>query len=47
MVIIVFAKFAAVPQIEPRWGTMAVIAIAMIVLAVASGIVLWKTTKFS
>jgi drug/metabolite transporter (DMT)-like permease len=47
MVIIVFAKFAAVPQIEPRWGTMAVIAIAMIVLAVVSGFVLWKTTKFS
>ena len=46
-VIIVVARFAAVPQIEPRWYTMAVIAVAMIALALASGIALWKTTKFS
>ncbi len=46
-VIVAFALVADVPKIVPHWGTMAALAVSMIVLAVAAGVGLWKTTRFS
>ena len=44
-VIIFFARIAEVPQIQPHWGTMAVLVVAMLVLAVPAVIGLWKTSQ--
>ena len=44
-VIIFFARAAEVPQIQPHWGTMAVLVIAMLVLAVPAVLGLWKTSR--
>lgn len=44
-VIIFFAREAQVPQIQPHWGIMAVLVIAMLVLAVPAVLGLWKTSR--
>jgi len=44
-VIIFFARQAEVPQIQPHWGTMAVLVIAMLVLAFPAVLGLWKTSR--
>ncbi|HEX7961938.1 MAG TPA: GRP family sugar transporter [Terriglobales bacterium] len=44
-VIVFFAREAQVPQIQPHWGTMAVLVIAMLVLAIPAVLGLWKTSR--
>ena len=44
-VIIFFARVAEVPQIQPHWGIMAVLVVAMLVLAVPAVIGLWRTSQ--
>src|SRR5438552_4069397 len=44
-VIIFFARVAEVPQIQPHWGKMAALAIAMLVLAIPAVVGLWRTSQ--
>jgi hypothetical protein len=46
-VIVAFASVARAPQIEARWGPAALLVIAMLVVAAAGGLALWRTTRFS
>jgi len=43
----VFASLARVPQIALNWNAVAVLSLAMLVFLVASGIALWKITRFN
>lgn len=43
----VFASMARVPQIALNWNAVAVLSLAMLVFLVASGIALWKITRFN
>jgi glucose uptake protein GlcU len=44
-VIVFFARVAEVPQIQPHWGTMAALVVAMLVLAIPAVIGLWRTSR--
>jgi drug/metabolite transporter (DMT)-like permease len=44
-VIVFFARAAEVPQIQPHWGTMAVLVVAMLVLAIPAVVGLWRTSQ--
>lgn len=42
-----FASWARVPQIALNWSAVAVLSLAMLVFLAASGITLWKITRFN
>jgi drug/metabolite transporter (DMT)-like permease len=42
-----FARIARVPEMSIHWGSAAVLGAAMLILLVASGLAIWKTTKFN
>jgi hypothetical protein len=44
-VIVFFARVAEVPQIQPHWGTMAALVVAMLLLAIPAVIGLWRTSR--
>src|ERR1700674_162795 len=46
-IFVVFASLARVPQIALNWNAVAVLSLAMLVFLVASGITLWKITRFN
>jgi drug/metabolite transporter (DMT)-like permease len=46
-IFVVFASLARVPQIALNWNAVAVLSLAMLVFLVASGIALWKITRFN
>jgi glucose uptake protein GlcU len=46
-VLVGFAAVARAPEIDARWGPAAVLVIAMLVVAAAGGLALWRTTRFS
>jgi drug/metabolite transporter (DMT)-like permease len=46
-VFVLFACLARVPQIALNWNAVAVLSLAMLVFLAASGMVLWKITRFN
>ncbi len=42
-----FALMAGVPEIELHWGWLAALASAMLLVLVAGGVALWRTTRFN
>jgi hypothetical protein len=42
-----FARIARVPQLSIHWGPAVILIAAMLILLVACGMAIWKTTKFN
>jgi len=41
-----FALIARIPEIELHWNWLAVLSLAMIIVLIAGGVALWRTTRF-
>jgi drug/metabolite transporter (DMT)-like permease len=46
-VLVAFAAMARPPQIDVQWTAVGMLTVAMLVIAAAGGVALWRTTRFS